>query len=56
MSTPSNGTERNQTVEYCCVCERETPHRKVDDDIFFENGLECLVCHTVWEAEEKYYE
>lgn len=36
---------------YCCVCERETSHREIDDDVFFEFALECLVCHTVWEAE-----
>lgn len=39
------------TFCYCCVCEKETAHREVDDDVFFENALECLVCHTVWEAE-----
>jgi hypothetical protein len=37
--------------EYCCICERVTTHRPIDDDIFFERGLECLTCHTVWEAE-----
>lgn len=36
---------------YCAVCERETTHRKVDDDIYFEAGLECLACHTIWEAD-----
>lgn len=35
---------------YCCVCERETSHREVEDPIF-DIGLECMVCHTVWEAE-----
>lgn len=37
-------------TEYCCVCERETSHRRVDDDVFFEDALECMICHTVWEA------
>lgn len=39
-------------IEYCAVCERETSHRKVDDDVYFEKGLECLTCHTVWEADD----
>lgn len=38
---------------YCCVCERETPHQEVDDDVFFEFALMCLICYTVWEAEEQ---
>lgn len=39
-------------ISYCCVCERETSHREVYDDEVFEFGLECLVCHIVWEAEK----
>lgn len=38
-------------TEYCTICERETLHRIVDDDIYFEDAIECMVCHTVWEAE-----
>lgn len=37
-------------TEYCCVCEKETEHKEVIDEVFIF-GLECLVCHTVWEAE-----
>lgn len=39
-------------MEYCCYCERETIHREVDDDVFFEFASECMICHTIWEAEE----
>lgn len=37
---------------YCCKCERETPHREVEDDPYFDRGLECLVCNIVWEASD----
>lgn len=37
---------------YCCKCERTTTHELVDDEIFGK-GWECLVCHTIWEAEHE---
>jgi len=36
---------------YCCVCDCNTDHVTVDDDVFFEFALLCLTCNTVWESE-----
>jgi hypothetical protein len=43
-------TEKVDCSDYCCVCHSKTLHRLVLDDEIFDVGLECMVCHTVWEA------
>ena len=34
---------------HCCVCERDTIHEWIEDNIF-EHGLLCFNCDTTWEA------
>lgn len=41
---------------YCCVCEDETAHIQVDDDEYFEFGLQCMKCGTIWEADKNAWE
>jgi len=37
-------------IDYCPVCNRDTVHVIVLNDVF-EHALECIECKTVWEAE-----
>jgi uncharacterized Zn finger protein len=36
-------------LDYCPVCECDTLHKSVEDDVF-EYAIQCMECHTVWEA------
>lgn len=37
-------------IDFCPVCKRDTVHIVIEDDIF-DHAIQCVECHTVWEAE-----